>query len=759
MPAPRNAQRPSSKTSAEKRLASRLPRIGLWIGADEPFFVQVRVALERAALKSGVEIVFLDDGFDSSNTSDEWREVVADIAASSLDLFVCNFLPLRSLEAILAAGLPVVHLGETKVRHPQLVSLEGLFDAGRAGGLFLGSLLPLNARVLVVGGGYPYPESGLARLEGAREGLQRRSDVTLQHLPTEWPPELARPVLESALNEAIRPWDAIFALSDPLALLVRELASGTLALGTGTLLLGINGDPLALAAITRGELTATVDVDPERIGERAVALALRLATGQALPQRFDVAARLVTRDNVTELTTRKLVALAELPSRLVGVNLERERNRQAKLEVSLEIGQRIARTLERSALVCEVPEDVRFAFGYDAVEFYGLLADGTLQLEFPALHQPRRVVQPRDPRDPLSAALLEHRALLIADTRRSSEFDPDPRLPEVRARTVLPVEAGGVTFGVLDLHAAQSAPHSRQELIALRWIADQFGAALRHADLLERRSTGIDRTTKPVKQPSRSARRTTSSAAASQHGDPQRMLLAIDPSLRVREVYRRLLHQPNNLIHTAADGAEALEALERETPALVILESALPKVDGFSVLAWMRGRARLSGVPVLMLSSSPLRTDDTKLLDHARVTWLAKHVLSNAEILERIERLLIGETLSRRPSLLVKRCLAVLHSEYRQPISRDELAAALEVTPNHLSHLFKTEIGLTPWTYLNRVRINASKDLLRSSGARVADIAQQVGFEDPSYFARVFSGWVGQTPHGYRQRPTADLKP
>jgi AraC-like DNA-binding protein/ABC-type sugar transport system substrate-binding protein len=731
------------------------PRLGLWIGADEPFFVQVRVALERAAARHSVEIVYLDDDFDSSETSLEWRHVAADIAASRLDLFVCNFLPLPSLEAILERGVRVVHLGETKLRHPHLVSLEGLYDAGRAGGLFLAGHLAQGARVLAVGGGHPYPESGMARLEGVRDGLSRRADVHLEHVAAPWSPDTARAVLEPHLNHAVRPWDAIFALSDPLALLVRDLTRATLAVHGETLLLGINGDPLALAAIVRGDLSATVDVDTDRIGERAVALALQLARGEPAPTSFEVATRLVTRDNASDVTTRKLVALADLPSRLVGVNLSRERKRQARLEASLEIGQRIARTLERAALVRNIPEDVRFAYGYDEARFFTLLPDGTLRLEDT---ERRRVLQLRDP---LGVAVLERRALFIADAQRNTAFERDPELEGVHTRTVLPVEAGGVVLGVLDLHATRSAPHARSELIGLRWIADQLGAGLRFAALLEERA-GVSALAVGAPPSTPEPRASARSGRLRRMGRrPSQTVLVAAPELRDRE---RLRHALRNdvagvVVHTTGDGLELLEHLARGVPEAVVLTPELPKMDGYSVLAWMRARADLAGVGVLMLGEQPLTDATLRLLEHPRVVWLGKGVLNDAELRERIEDLRAGRTLALRSSFLVKRCLFELHAGYAQAVSRDDLASRLGVTPNHLSHLFKAETGLSPWTYLTRVRLEASKALLRAGRLDVASVAQAAGFNDASYYARMFVGMVGVTPSRFRSDPdSADTR-
>ena len=59
---------------------------------------------------------------------------------------------------------------------------------------------------------------------------------------------------------------------------------------------------------------------------------------------------------------------------------------------------------------------------------------------------------------------------------------------------------------------------------------------------------------------------------------------------------------------------------------------------------------------------------------------------------------------------------------------------------------------MTPMQYVLRVRINASCQLLTSTGRSVAEIALACGFYDQSYFTKQFHKQLGQTPTEYRSR-------
>ncbi|MCG8672433.1 MAG: helix-turn-helix transcriptional regulator [Pseudomonadales bacterium] len=83
--------------------------------------------------------------------------------------------------------------------------------------------------------------------------------------------------------------------------------------------------------------------------------------------------------------------------------------------------------------------------------------------------------------------------------------------------------------------------------------------------------------------------------------------------------------------------------------------------------------------------------------------------------------------------------------------SVEEIANKLHVTSRYLSDALKTETGKTAKEWIHLELIESAKNLLLASDASVAEIAYQLGFEYPNYFARLFKKKVGLTPSQYRQ--------
>jgi AraC family transcriptional regulator of arabinose operon len=93
-----------------------------------------------------------------------------------------------------------------------------------------------------------------------------------------------------------------------------------------------------------------------------------------------------------------------------------------------------------------------------------------------------------------------------------------------------------------------------------------------------------------------------------------------------------------------------------------------------------------------------------------------------------------------------------IEKNFFQVITLEQLAATIDVTPQHLCLLFKNIIKIRPFEYLNQVRVNKSKDLMLSGReTEIKNIAGMVGFDSVSYFCAVFKRVEGITPGQFRK--------
>lgn len=88
---------------------------------------------------------------------------------------------------------------------------------------------------------------------------------------------------------------------------------------------------------------------------------------------------------------------------------------------------------------------------------------------------------------------------------------------------------------------------------------------------------------------------------------------------------------------------------------------------------------------------------------------------------------------------------------FRKELSNKSLAEQVYLTPTYLSYLFKQKTGITIGKYLTDTRIERAKELLKEKKFKLYQIAEQVGYDDPNYFAKIFKKIVGVTPSEYRE--------
>ncbi|MFD0715010.1 AraC family transcriptional regulator [Paenibacillus sp. GCM10027626] len=91
-----------------------------------------------------------------------------------------------------------------------------------------------------------------------------------------------------------------------------------------------------------------------------------------------------------------------------------------------------------------------------------------------------------------------------------------------------------------------------------------------------------------------------------------------------------------------------------------------------------------------------------------------------------------------------------LNNFYQQEIGKERLESALDRKYEHLCHIFKRYSGTTIVNYITQLRIQRAKHLLLYTDATVAEIAADVGYNDPFYFSRMFKRLEGSAPQNYR---------
>jgi two-component system, response regulator YesN len=91
----------------------------------------------------------------------------------------------------------------------------------------------------------------------------------------------------------------------------------------------------------------------------------------------------------------------------------------------------------------------------------------------------------------------------------------------------------------------------------------------------------------------------------------------------------------------------------------------------------------------------------------------------------------------------------IIEKNYSSNIGLKELADMLHINSSYLTRVFKEQEGENINAYIIRLRIEKAKKILESGNVKIDKIAEAVGYEDSTYFFKVFKKMTGMTPREY----------
>lgn len=109
-----------------------------------------------------------------------------------------------------------------------------------------------------------------------------------------------------------------------------------------------------------------------------------------------------------------------------------------------------------------------------------------------------------------------------------------------------------------------------------------------------------------------------------------------------------------------------------------------------------------------------------------------------------------GDTMEQAFNSLIENIKIYIEEHLLQEISMEQMAAFFGYNEKYLGRLFKSKTGQSISEYCNIRRVSIAKKLLRNSRQRISEIAGQCGFNNVTYFNRIFKKVTGQSPQMYR---------
>jgi len=146
--------------------------------------------------------------------------------------------------------------------------------------------------------------------------------------------------------------------------------------------------------------------------------------------------------------------------------------------------------------------------------------------------------------------------------------------------------------------------------------------------------------------------------------------------------------------------------------------------------------------------------DLMEIIDKERIENLNYEQIKEIEIILKEFLLRLHNLISFKPgeknAEIISEMKAYIAENYQDGITLSELARKFNLSAGHLSNLFHEESGESFSDYLNMIRLNKAKELLKTTDDKIYQIADQLGFNDAYYFSSWFKKMVGASPTTYR---------
>ena len=97
----------------------------------------------------------------------------------------------------------------------------------------------------------------------------------------------------------------------------------------------------------------------------------------------------------------------------------------------------------------------------------------------------------------------------------------------------------------------------------------------------------------------------------------------------------------------------------------------------------------------------------------------------------------------------ISAALTFARTHYAEPLTGDDLARQVALSPSAFSRLFREVTGRTPYQFLKEYRLDRARELLLASRSSVAEVSRRVGYPNVSHFIREFRARYDVTPGAY----------
>lgn len=250
----------------------------------------------------------------------------------------------------------------------------------------------------------------------------------------------------------------------------------------------------------------------------------------------------------------------------------------------------------------------------------------------------------------------------------------------------------------------------------------------------------------------------------------KRYVLIVDDDKDIREYISRELSADYHTIE-CANGKEALDAILKKAPDLVISDVVMPEMDGITLCRKIKQNININHVPVILLTAKSKEEDNLEGLDIGADAYMVKpfniemlkktaqNIIRNRELLrnnfagnqqqkDKISKI----TIKSPDDKLMERIMKVINKNISNPeLSVEMISTEVGISRVHLHRKLKELTNQSTRDLIRNVRLQQAAELLANQRLTVNEVAAATGFSNPAHFSTAFKDVYGMSPMMYME--------
>ncbi|HWL26090.1 MAG TPA: response regulator [Ureibacillus sp.] len=216
-----------------------------------------------------------------------------------------------------------------------------------------------------------------------------------------------------------------------------------------------------------------------------------------------------------------------------------------------------------------------------------------------------------------------------------------------------------------------------------------------------------------------------------------------------------------DVIGTAENGNEAVYWMENEKLDIILTDIRMPNMDGIELTKHIYENS--PGIHVVIMSGYEEFSYAHNALKYNAKGYILKPI-DTIELFEVIDKILkelvtpnqdsssIDEKSPTYHERLVLSAKSYINANYMYPITLKEVSKRVHLTEHYFGQIFKSTTGESFIHFLTRIRMERACQLLKNPSLKYYEVSQQVGYNDPKYFTKLFQKKYELTPKEYRKQ-------